>query len=494
MEHCSSPQTPSTPIRGTGSYAIPTASCTECHQTVSTLLITMSWGTALANYENEKYFQETLQANSEDENYFKDRETVISSLTARSLHSHHKRILRRSNQQIKRKSSIDATNREIIATYKASWTTFKNQQMKRKSSLDTTNHEILATYKASGTTFKTLQANSEDENYFKVGVNKLKASVSTGFISFDPSRKFIRDATLARFTKTLKCHYTMFNKRKNQQMKRKSSFDATNHEILATYKALGTTFKLKSQTNRRYNRFTLLANLKDEKYFKVGVNKFKASDLTVFNSFNPSQKVHKKSQTNQRYNRFVTRRDSFLLFRPQCQKTRLANSVDEMYFKTRFVTVDNNAKRLYWLIRRTKSITRWIGHKAVQLSEGEIWHLSVVSRQIFLSQLVLLELQDPIKLCDSLTPGTNREVRDLDKVEKSRKCNRDTFPGVLGSPWLIVAVCTRPNLSLNIQPTMRNQKASTKPVRDKNPSSATQQVSYMSEPFSPFPPPAVQQD
>ncbi|KAK9143871.1 hypothetical protein Syun_013271 [Stephania yunnanensis] len=40
--------------------------------------------------------------------------------------------------------------------------------------------------------------------------------------------------------------------------------------------------------------------------------------------------------------------------------------------------------------------------KAVQLSEGEIRHLSVVSRQIFLSQPVLLELQAPIKLCGDI--------------------------------------------------------------------------------------------
>ncbi|KAK9155594.1 hypothetical protein Sjap_003074 [Stephania japonica] len=207
----------------------------------------------------------------------------------------------------------------------------KESEMERKSSIDATNHEIIATYKAKMTTFKTrfftldnnakrlFKANSEDENYFKTGfftldnnakrlfrlIRKTKIiSRWTRFFtldnnakrlfrlirrtkiisSFNPSRKFIRDATLARFTKTSKCHYTMFNKRRNREMERKSSIGATNHEIIATYKASTTTFKA---------RKTRLANSADNKYFKVGINKFKSSAFTVFISFDPCRKVHK---------------------------------------------------------------------------------------------------------------------------------------------------------------------------------------------------------
>ncbi|KAK9103753.1 hypothetical protein Sjap_021007 [Stephania japonica] len=50
--------------------------------------------------------------------------------------------------------------------------------------------------------------------------------------------------------------------------------------------------------------------------------------------------------------------------------------------------------------------------KVVQLSEAEIWHLSVVSRQIFLSQPVLLELQAPIKLCETIQHTTLEVITD----------------------------------------------------------------------------------
>ena len=40
--------------------------------------------------------------------------------------------------------------------------------------------------------------------------------------------------------------------------------------------------------------------------------------------------------------------------------------------------------------------------KVVEMSEAEIWALCVKSREIFLSQPVLLELEAPIKICGDI--------------------------------------------------------------------------------------------
>lgn len=60
--------------------------------------------------------------------------------------------------------------------------------------------------------------------------------------------------------------------------------------------------------------------------------------------------------------------------------------------------------------------------KQVNLAEQEIRYLCVKSRQIFLSQPILLELEAPIKIC-----GTQRTARWVDWVGVCR-----------GHPWTIL--------------------------------------------------------